>query len=114
MMKGKKFRGGGLVALISALAVIAFAAVVSAETSGIDKGKQMIGPPIEIGKDVGSHKSTGAPVETMTGELSKTTERPMRAPELSEGGLDMRHLLVPDHTDFENALESDRLSAVSF
>jgi hypothetical protein len=103
-----------MVALLSVLALVVFVSVVSAETQPIDKGKGTTGASAEIKKDLSDRGSMGARTETMTGELSKGTERPMRAPELSEGGLDMKHLIVPDRGDFENARESDMLSSVSF
>ncbi len=113
-MRGKKFIGGAVVTVLSALAVVALVTVVSAETQSIDKGKGTTGSSAEIKKDMGERSSTGAQTETMTGELSKGTERPMRAPEVSEGGLDLKHLIVPDRADFENARESDMMSSVSF
>lgn len=113
MVAGKRFTGGVMIAFVCAFAMLAVAALASAETPAIDKGKDMIGPTV-IEKDAGSRTGSGVPAEKVIGELGKGTERPMAAPELSEGGLDMRHLIVPDRVDFENALESDRMSELSF
>jgi hypothetical protein len=47
------------------------------------------------------------------GELTAPTQKPMMAPE-GEGSLSMEQLITPSLSDFENARESDRQSAVSF
>jgi hypothetical protein len=114
MMQGKLFIGRTVASILPVLAVVALTTVASAETPSTDKGKDIIiTAPAEMGKDAGSHASTGGPAKAMSGELSKETERPMGAPE-GDGLLDMKHLVVPDRFDFEEARESDKKSEVSF
>jgi hypothetical protein len=52
--------------------------------------------------------------DTMTGELSKATEKPMRAPEGGDGGFDLKNLSTPTVADYDSAVESDSLSSTAF
>jgi len=113
MIQGIKRIGRTLATLVSVLAVVAFVSVVFAETPATDISQDAKSSPAEIGKDAGGHTPIGAPAEPATGELGKGTEQSMSVPD-EEGGLDMKHLKVPDRFDFENARESDAMSAVSF
>jgi hypothetical protein len=76
------------------------------------KDRPMIGPQTERQK-VAPSPGTPQRSESMTGELGKTTETPMKAPEGGEG-ISMQPLLTPTVSDFLDARESDLQSALGF
>lgn len=74
-----------------------------------------IGSQQDTGKALGGQKTPLRSVEPATGELGKGMERPMRAPEMDEGGrLDRIPMIVPDSSDFERGRESDIQSTMAF
>jgi hypothetical protein len=72
----------------------------------------MIGPQRDIQIDMPRQEGQ-QPSEATTGELATKTEKPMMVP-AGEGSPSMEQLITPSLSDFENARESDSLSAVSF
>ena len=87
-------------------------ALPSARAEDQTKEKSMIAPQTEIQQDMPRHESL-QPSESTTGELATKTEKPMTVPD-SEGSPSTEQLITPNLSDFENARESDRQSAVSF
>jgi hypothetical protein len=76
------------------------------------KEKHMIAPQTEIQQDMPRHEGL-QPGESTTGELTATSEKPMKVPE-GEESFRLEKLLTPNVSDFESARELDSQSSVSF
>lgn len=68
--------------------------------------------PAQTEMQAASSPDMSQPAESVTGDLSKSAETPMKTPE-GEDGL-LKEFITPNIADFETARESDMLSSVSF
>ncbi|MBA5867737.1 MAG: hypothetical protein GDA67_13680 [Nitrospira sp. CR1.3] len=98
----------------TALMVLGLATFTPAYAAS-SEGGTAIGPTSDFTSDPGEAPASTMSGDIAVGDLGKGTEQPMRAPDVEEGGgLDMRHLIVPNQSDYDAARESDIKSMLSF
>jgi len=111
-MRVLRFIGAAFVVLTLVALVPIWASTASADT---DTGGAAIGPKPEVKTDPGKAHAPAMSGDIVVRELGKGSEQPMRVPDSEEGGgMEFKHMLVPNQADFEAAQESDSVSALSF